>query len=67
MDFKRKHRKEAAYKGYGTTDHEREKLFRALQDKLKLSLKERQDEYEELMQSAGEKELDVRYYLLEGR
>ncbi|CCG84247.1 protein of unknown function [Taphrina deformans PYCC 5710] len=45
VDFKRKHRKDEAYKIYGNSDHDREKLFRSFQDYNKMSTSQKEIEF----------------------
>lgn len=64
QDFKRKYKKENAYKDFGQSDNEREKLFRALSAVLRLGVKERKTAFLDLLSSTAKEELkaDPRYY-----
>lgn len=67
QDFKRKSKKEPAYRAYGNSDHDRERLYRVLQDKYKLSQAQKEAEFIDLISttSAESKEVDARFYLLD--
>lgn len=66
-DFKRKHRHDDAYKRFGSSDHDRERLFRAFRTAAKQSLPDRQAAFRKLLRASGKTEQvesDVAYHAL---
>ncbi|BFZ56565.1 hypothetical protein PYCC9005_003612 [Savitreella phatthalungensis] len=53
-DFKRKHRKDAAYLQFGNTDHERERVFRLVREHARRPLATRLADYEALLRDTNQ-------------
>lgn len=65
QEFKRRHKKHEAYKRFGNSDHEREKVYRTFQELLKLSLGERERIFTDMLKAQSTNlEADVRYYAI---
>ena len=64
-DFKRRHKRDDAYKRYGASDHERERLFRAFRDASKQPLAKREADFHTLLRGdVNPLEADVRYHVI---